>query len=187
MGELYGAAQAPAWTLAGRGRHNGCIPRSLSMRIVFLATAAALALAAFPASATDPAVEALLKASGLSYEVDKDGDYTVVVEWDKDGRSQLVYISGSVEDMAGVQVFTAFSPAYVLDAEGGIELALARRLLTENGKFKIGAWETGGKNLYFTTKIPAGISGAQFKTLLLVTAENADDMELELTPGKDTL
>ena len=157
------------------------------MRLASLATAAALAVAAFPASATDPAIEALLKASGLSYEVDKDDDYTAVVEWDKDGRSQLVYISGTIEDMAGVQVFTVFSPAYVLDAEGGIDVALARRLLTENGKFKIGAWETAGKNVYFTTKIPAGISGAQFKTLLLATAETADDMELELTPGKDDL
>ena len=157
------------------------------MRIASLATAAALALAAFPASATDPAVEALLKASGLSYEVDKDGDYTAVVEWEKDSRLQLVYISGRVEDMSGVQVFTVFSPAYVLDAEGGIELALARRLLTENGKFKIGAWETAGKSVYFTTKIPAGISGAQFKRLVLGTAESADDMELELTPGKDNL
>lgn len=154
-----------------------------------IALAAALAALAFPAlhaAAADPALEKLLKSADLQYETDDDGDYKVVVEWDKEKRSQLVYLSGNVEELGGMRIYTAFSPAHVF-GDAGIDAARARQLLQDNAKYKIGGWEIAGKNLYFSTKFPTTVSAAQLHALVVTTAELADNMELDLTPGKDDL
>ena len=67
------------------------------------------------------------------------------------------------------------------------EWSKARRLLGENATYKFGAWEISGKNLYFGGKVPAGISASHFEALVNMVASTADDMEKELTPGKDDL
>ena len=154
------------------------------MRHTRLAIAAFLALAAPTASAADPALEVLLKAANLPYEVDEDGDYKIVYDWSKEKRSQLVYVSGTAEELAGVKLYKIFSPAKVMD-DAGIDPALAKRLLGENAQYKYGAWELAGKTLYFRGNVQAGTPAAQFETLVSVIAGTADDMELELTPGKD--
>ena len=156
------------------------------MRHTRLAIAAFLALAAPCASAADPALEALLKAANLPYEVDEDGDYKIVYDWSKEKRSQLVYVAGTAEELSGVKLYKIFSPAKVMD-DAGIDPALAKRLLGENSQYKFGAWEVAGKTLYFRGNVQAGMPAAQFETLVSVIAGTADDMELELTPGKDDL
>lgn len=156
------------------------------MRHTRLAIAAFLALAAPTASAADPALEALLKAANLPYEVDEDGDYKIVYDWSKEKRSQLVYVAGTAEELSGVKLYKIFSPAKVMD-DAGIDPALAKRLLGENSQYKFGAWEVAGKTLYFRGNVQAGMPAAQFETLVSVIAGTADDMELELTPGKDDL
>ena len=156
------------------------------MRHACIAIAAFLALATPGARAADPALEALLRAAELPFEVDKDGDYKIVYDWSKDKRSQLVYISGTTEELDGVPLYEIFSPAKEMGDEP-IDPALARRLLEKNAQYKFGAWEISGKTLYFGGKVPAGIPAARFETLVDVVAGTADDMELELTPGKDDL
>ncbi|MEG2942182.1 MAG: hypothetical protein RR969_11470 [Thermomonas sp.] len=156
------------------------------MRPARLAIAALLALAAPVASAADPVLEALLKSADIPFEVDEDGDYKIVYDWSKEKRSQLVYISGTTEELAGVKLYKIFSPAKLL-GEDTIDPALAQRLLGENAQYKFGAWELAGKTLYFGGKVPAGTPAARFETLVSVVAGTADDMEQELTPGKDDL
>lgn len=156
------------------------------MRHTHLAIAAFLALAAPGANAADPALEALLKAADIPFEIDEDGDYKIVYDWSKEKRSQLVYVSGTAEDLAGVKLYKIFSPAKVMD-DAGIDPALSKRLLGENAGYKFGGWEIAGKTLYFRGNVQAGTPAAQFETLVSVVAGTADDMELELTPGKDDL
>ena len=156
------------------------------MRHTRLAIAAFLALATPGANAADPALEALLKAANIPFEVDGDGDYKIVYDWSKEKRSQLVYVAGTAEELSGVKLYKIFSPAKVMD-EAGIDPALAKRLLGENSQYKFGAWEVAGKTLYFRGNVQAGMPAAQFETLVSVIAGTADDMELELTPGKDDL
>ena len=141
---------------------------------------------ALPAKAGDPALEALLKAADMSYELDKDGDYKLVVEWKKEQRSQLVYISHEVDELDGLRLYNVFSPAHVFD-DKEIDAALARRLLADNTKYKIGAWELAGKNLYYTSKIGTGLTADQLHGVIFTTGEVADNLELELSPAKDEL
>ena len=156
------------------------------MRATRFALAACLTLAAPGAMAGDPVLEALLKSADIPFEIDEDGDYKIVYDWSKEKRSQLVYMSGTSEDIAGVKLYEVFSPVKVLDDES-IDPALAKRLLGENAQYKFGAWELAGKNLYFGGKVPAGISASHFEALVNTVASTADDMEQELTPGKDEL
>ena len=156
------------------------------MRTTRLALAACLSLAAPVAAAGDPVLEALLKSADIPYEVDEDGDYKIVYDWSKEKRSQLVYVAGTAEELSGVKLYKIFSPAKVMD-DAGIDPALAKRLLGENSQYKFGAWEVAGKTLYFRGNVQAGMPAAQFETLVSVIAGTADDMELELTPGKDDL
>ena len=156
------------------------------MRTTRLALAACLSLAAPVAAAGDPVLEALLKSADIPYEVDEDGDYKIVYDWSKEKRSQLVYISGTTEDISGVKLYEIFSPAKVMD-DDAIDPALAKRLLVENAQYKFGAWELAGKTVYFGGKVPTDMPAAQFETLVSAIASTADDMEQELTPGKDDL
>ena len=156
------------------------------MRLLPLLLLPLLAAAAPSASAADPTLEALLKAADLPYEIDEDGDYAIVIEWSQEKRSQLVYVSGTVQDLDDTRLYSVFSPAKVLeDGEDELDPALARRLLAENARYKFGSWELAGKNLYFSGKIPAGTAAGQFHTLLSVIAGTADDLELELSPDED--
>src|SRR5690606_22364826 len=70
-----------------------------------------LAAAAPSAGAADPTLEALLKAADLPYEIDEDGDYAIVIEWSQEKRSQLVYVSGTIQDLDDTRLYSVFSPA----------------------------------------------------------------------------
>ena len=121
----------------------------------------------------------------LNSELDSP-DYKLVVEWKKEQRSQLVYISHEVDELDGLRLYNVFSPAHVFD-DKEIDAALARRLLADNTKYKIGAWELAGKNLYYTSKIGTGLTANQLHGVIFTTGEVADNLELELSPAKDEL
>lgn len=57
------------------------------------------------------AVPVLLAEAGIGYEIDQDGDYRIVYAWEREGRSQLVYVSGHTEEVAGRRIREVFSPA----------------------------------------------------------------------------
>ena len=57
-------------------------------------------------------------------------------DWSKDKRSQLVYVSGTVEELDGVRLYEIFSPAKVLD-DAGIEPGFAGALGDRPGDERI--------------------------------------------------
>lgn len=59
---------------------------------VALAVAGLAAMSAAPVSAEDKSVADRLQASGIKYEVDSDGDYKIVYNYSKEGRTQLVFV-----------------------------------------------------------------------------------------------
>ncbi|MFM7378235.1 MAG: hypothetical protein ACKO1O_08935 [Erythrobacter sp.] len=65
-------------------------------RLLSLSVLAGLAAAtAVPAAAKDASVERRLDSAGLKYEVDDDGDYKLTFNYSKEGRTQLVFVSGT--------------------------------------------------------------------------------------------
>lgn len=148
---------------------------------------AGLALAtAVPAAAKDASVEKRLNALGTKYEIDDDGDYKIVVSWQKEQRTQIVFVGGKTEEVAGLVIREVFAPAAIVD-QHDINGKQALALLEASGQTKIGSWEIRGGVLYFVAKVIDDLSAEQLDAVITVISESADDKEIELTGGKDDL
>jgi hypothetical protein len=157
--------------------------------VLSLPALAALGLALatpVPAAAKDASVERRLDARGTKYEIDKDGDYKVVISWSQEGRSQIVFVSGKTEAVGGLVIREIFAPAAFV-ANHGIDGTSALELLQASGQTKFGSWEIRGGVVYFVAKVFDDISAERLDSVLSIVAETADGKEIELTGGKDDL
>ena len=155
-------------------------------RLVSLSILAGLAAAATPATAEDASVEKRLDRAGLKYEVDSDGDYKLTFNYTKEGRTQLVFVSGSTQSVSGLTVREVFSPAGRVEKDGiGGQKAL--ELLENSGTLKMGSWEIRGDVLYFVIMVLDSATATELSSLLDIAAETADDKEIELSGEQDDL
>lgn len=152
-----------------------------------LAACAGLAFAAaVPAAAEDPSVARRLDREGLKYEVDNDGDYKLTFNYSKEGRTQLVFVSGKTETVSGLTVREVFSPAGRVEKDG-IGGKMALELLEASGGMKLGSWEIRGDVLYFVIKVLDSATSSELSSMLDVAAETADDKEIEISGDRDDL
>jgi len=141
---------------------------------------------AMPALAADASVDARLKARGVQFEVDADGDYKVTYSYKQENRTQLVFVSGRTEQVNGISIREVFSPAGRVAADG-IDGAKAMALLADSRSKKLGSWEISGDVLYFVIKLPDSIDGAALEAAMDIASETADNKEIELSGDKDEL
>lgn len=168
---------------AFRGGNNTMITHR---RLSHSATAALALAAAVPGAAQDSSVQNRLEEAGLKYKVDEDGDYTVVFDYSAEGRTQLAYVSGTTQTVSGITIREIFAPAGRVK-ENGVDGAKALELLAESSRNKVGSWEIRGNIVFFVIKVPDDTTAEELKALLNVAAGTADDLEIELTGGKDDL
>lgn len=156
-------------------------------RLLSLSVLAGLAAAtAVPAAAEDASVAKRLDSAGLKYEVDDDGDYKLTFNYSKEGRTQLVFVSGTTQTVSGLAVREVFAPAGRVGKDGiGGEAAL--ELLANSGQLKMGSWEIRGDVLYFVIKVLDSATSSELSSLLDIAAETADDKEIELSGDRDDL
>lgn len=156
-------------------------------RLLSLSVLAGLtATIAVPAAAEDASVERRLDREGLKYEVDDDGDYKLTFNYSKEGRTQLVFVSGTTQTVSGLTIREVFSPAGRVEKDGiGGEAAL--ELLANSGQMKMGSWEIRGDVLYFVIKVLDSATSSELSSMLDIAAETADDKEIELSGDRDDL
>lgn len=148
---------------------------------------AGLALAySAPAAAQDETVASRLEAEGIKYTVDAEGDFKVTYNYSKEGRTQLVFISGKTETVSGLTIREVFSPAARITKDG-IDAAKAFELIQESGRLKLGAWEVRGDALYLVIKVIDTLSSADLEAVMDIAAETADDKEIEISGDRDDL
>ena len=147
---------------------------------------AGLMMAGAGNAGADASVAKRLDERGVKYEVDMDGDYKVTYNYSKEGRTQLVFVSGGTESVAGFTVREVFSPAARVSNDG-IDGAKALELLGQSRKNKLGSWELAGDVLYFVIKLPDEMSAAELESAMDIAAETADDMEIEFSGDRDDL
>jgi hypothetical protein len=150
------------------------------------ALAALLGAASLPAAAQDASVKSRLEARGIQHEVDEDGDFRVTYNFKEEGRTQLVFVSGQTQAVAGFTLREVFSPAGRLDKDG-IDGKKALELLADSRTNKLGSWETDGSVLYFVIKLPDSIDAAALESAMDIAASTADDMEIVLSGKRDDL
>ena len=150
-----------------------------------LALALCLAAPAALAGEPDAAVKAQLDSMDVKYEIDDDGDFKITFDMGK-GRSQLVWIRSQTESYGDLKVREIWSPGY---KHGGKEIPakIANRLLEHSHGLILGGWTKQKEFAMLTVKISVSATPKQLRDAAEAAADGADEIEQELTPGKDEL
>jgi len=148
-----------------------------------------LARGAEPAAAVavplDARVEAALKDGALEYAVD-DGDFRLVYKLGA-GRSQVVWVASKTARVTQLEFRDVWSLAY--RGTGPVPPEMAKRLLTENARMVLGAWQVNqGPDKFlvvYLAQVPAQTDAASLQEVVEAVAVSADRMEKELTGGDE--
>ena len=167
------------------------------MRKTTVVLAVSMAMLALPgvaqektraAKAADASIAPLLKALDYKYEVDEDGDYKLVFDVDDEGkRTQLVFVRSKVEEYGGERIREIWSAGYQMEKDGAFPADVANRLLVASMDSKMGGWGKQGPAAIYIVRIPANADKHTLDRALTAAIDSADEMEAELTPGKDDL
>jgi len=132
----------------------------------------------------DTRVEAALEESKLAYAMDG-GDFRLKYDLDG-GRSQLVWVASGTTKLDQLEIRDVWSVAY--RSKGEVPADMAIRLLKENARMILGAWQVNqGKDEYlivFSAPVNAAADAATLAEVIEVVTLSADRIEKELT-GKD--
>jgi hypothetical protein len=164
---------------------NAQIARLLTVAVCLLLTAPLAAQDEAPLG--DARLRPLLAEAGLIHELDPDGEYRLLLEFE-DGRTQLVFIRSGTSNLEGLEVRESYSPGCLGDTLASSMVMTL--LLHANHDVIMGAWEyqasTQGDVALFCARIPADPDAAVLRRLVGLVGQVADDME-ELLTGKDDL
>jgi len=164
--------------------------RVLAVATLLFLTASSIANAAEPAALAkpqgDPAVRQQLEELKYEYDVDGEGDYRLTFGMDEedDGRSQLVFVRSPVETYGSHRIREIWSPAY-LSTTDEFPAKIGTRLLEATQESKLGAWSKQGRYAVFVVKLAADASAGELDDAVEAALRSADEMEQELSPGKD--
>ena len=152
-----------------------------SRAVLAVAIATVIVPSALAAGTPDARVRSRLEAGNVPFEVDSDGDFKVVVNYKSEGRTQLVYVRSAVETWGKYHVREVWSYAY----EGEFNTLVGNRLLEASYKLKLGSWVKQNNRALMVVKIDADADAEELQNAISFAAEVADEMEKELTDGKD--
>lgn len=127
----------------------------------------------------DERIREQLDALELNYDIDEDNDFYLTFEFD-DGRTQTVWIRSRTYSSHELEMRDVWSYAYEHSTKYLPEY-LERRLLIDSYEQVIGGWAREGNAVVYMVKLPADIAAEVLQSALYDVAEEADDMELEIT------
>jgi hypothetical protein len=163
-----------------------------SLSLMAISTCVIVLSAIHPANAgvADRRVKEALDSAGLQYEVTSDNTYKVTISIEG-GRSQVVLIDSDTSKINGANL--EFREVYSLGYKSKAPLSkeITNKLMAQSHDKKIGSWEliqeAGNVNklVVFTAKIDAEMNGKNLDRIIKSVGLVADDMENELTNGKD--
>ena len=132
-------------------------------------------------AALDPRVEAALNADALAY-ADDEGDFRLVYRLGDD-RTQVVWVASSTAKITRLELRDVWSLAY--RGAGQVTPELAKRLLIENARMVLGAWQVNQAPdkflVVYLAQIPADADAASLQEVIEAVAVSADRIEKELT------
>jgi hypothetical protein len=158
-------------------RHAAIVLLSALLAATFTASVGA-------ATTPDPTVRRMLEAKGTPFDVDSDGDYKITVNFQSEGRTQLVFVRSVVETYGKHRVREIWSYGYQGDKDQFPAL-VANRLLEASNRVILGSWVKQSKSAVFVVKVSAEASADELDGAIDAAATAADEMEKELTEGKD--
>ncbi|GAA5074391.1 hypothetical protein [Lysobacter panacisoli] len=135
-------------------------------------------------SSADAGIAKQLESLDYEFEVDDDGDYRMIRDMDDD-RTQLVFVISKVESYGVHKIREVWAPAYRSPEDDALPADIANRLLADSQDSKLGSWVKQGDMAVFVVKIAADASTPELKDAIEAAAKTADEMESDLTDGKD--
>ena len=156
----------------------------LLLPILPFAVAPVVAQVDTSATAGDSRVRALLDELGYQYEVDTDGDFRAVFEFEGEKRSQVVYINSKTSDFDGIEIREVWSPA--IESKGPFTPKIANRLLEASFDAPLGGWQclkqsNGRYVAVFAIKLGADADAQTLKKAMNAVLSHADEMEKEFS------
>ncbi|GAB4395155.1 MAG: hypothetical protein OHK0053_00450 [Microscillaceae bacterium] len=128
----------------------------------------------------DERVKANLDKLNYKYELKVDGIFQFMVPVNE--RYQLIFVNSATsmyDQMEFREIYTI-----IYDSPQRPTEAILGRLLIDNSKKKLGAWEMIVEEdkfyLIFTAKVPASLSAADMKSTIDIVAFSADAMEMAI-------
>ncbi|WP_309621305.1 hypothetical protein [Novosphingobium sp.] len=159
-------------------------PLLTAARVAIAGVVAAAMLAPAVTQAEDNSMKRKLDALGQKYEIDNDGDFKMTFKFSEDQRTQIVFVSGHVEEAKPLMIRQIFAPvAQVKDDKIG---GRALDLLRDNFGLKVGAYEVQGDFLIYNVKLNDDASSAQLQKAINMAAAVADEKEKEISGARDT-
>lgn len=132
-------------------------------------------------TAPDPRIEAALKDAKLGFLIDE-GDYRLDFKVDET-RSQRVWVASATTSLPPLEIRDVWSVA--ARGKGTVPADLAVRLLQENVRMVLGAWQVSqGKDEYlvvFSAQVQADADAAALREVIEVVMYSADRIEKELS------
>lgn len=136
-----------------------------------------------PAHVADPGVAVGLDAKGTPYQVDKDGDYRILVNL-ADERSQVVWVRSVVHATDTQRIREIWTYGLRSD-ERRIPAHIANRLLSANMDLVVGAWARQGGSAVLVIKIAADADADTLDEAIDLAASIGDRMEQRLGIGDE--
>lgn len=128
----------------------------------------------------DPRIKKALEAENLEFEVDAKGDAKVLLRFtDDNDRTQLVIVQTGTYTYRNTEFRDVFSAGLKADDPKGLDLALARRLLEQSSRSKLGFWGVEDGVVWSIARIPANATASALKEAVDFVAVSADDLEKE--------
>jgi len=131
----------------------------------------------------DPRVRKVLNEAGLKFTEDKDGDFRLTFHFQEDNRTQGCIVASKTYELGIFEIREIWATAWRGKEPPSAEVA--NRLLLDNARGKLGAWELLSNDreyrLVFVLKVSADCSAAELKTALRTVSMVSDEMEKELT------
>ncbi len=132
-------------------------------------------------SSGDPRVVAALKAAGLTYTLDE-GDFRLEYDIDKE-RKQRVWVASETARIDQLEIRDVWSVA--ARGKGEVPAELARKLLAENVRMILGAWQVNqGPEEYlvvYSAQVDAAGDAAALQKAIEVVMFSADRIEKQLS------
>jgi hypothetical protein len=151
---------------------------------IFLAVFSIKAFCQLGEVSYDNRIKSKLIALGLKYEISDLGNFKVVFEMGDD-RTQLVLINSSTNEYGGMEIREITSVAAIAKDKSYFSQKTLYKLLDDNDKWKLGAWQISGDTdnymLQFSVKISANSTQSVLEEILKLAATIADTKEKELT------
>ena len=137
----------------------------------------------------DSRVKDLLDGTDLKYEIDSDGDFKLLYEYD-DGRSHIVFVNSKTESYGGMEIREIWSVGYMTpDEKATVPASVSENLVRANSLAKMGAWQVqkmDDKEVgVFRAMVPANAGKDIVLDTMKLVGITADEKESELLSSDD--